>query len=78
MEIVQGKGFRLDILGYVRVLWGIGELGRRWVMKVCCVIGGMDMEKNSWIAKIMKSDAAKFKPGVAKKIIEDWKKEQGK
>ena len=36
------------------------------------------MEKDSWVDKIMQSDAARFKPEVAKKIIEDGKKEQGK
>ena len=35
------------------------------------------MEKDSWVEKVMRSDAARFKPEVVEKIIEDWKKEQG-
>ena len=36
------------------------------------------MEKDNWVEKVKGSDAAKFRPEVAEKIIEDWKKEQGK
>ena len=36
------------------------------------------MEKDSWVEKVMRSDAARFKPEVAKKIVEDWKKEREK
>ena len=32
------------------------------------------MEKDSWVDKVMQSDAARFKPEVAKKIVEDWDK----
>ena len=35
------------------------------------------MDKDSWVDKVMQSDAARFRPEVAKKIIEDWKKELG-
>ena len=38
---------------------------------------GEDMKKDSWVEKIMQSDAAKFRPGAAKKIIEDWGKGRG-
>ena len=36
------------------------------------------MDKDSWVEKVMQSDAAKFRPEAAKKIIEDGKKEEGK
>ena len=36
------------------------------------------MKKDSWVEKIMRSDAARFRPEVAKKIVEDCKKEQEK
>ena len=36
------------------------------------------MGKDSWVEKVMRSDAARFRPEVAKKIIEDCKKERGK
>ena len=32
------------------------------------------MGEDSWVERIKESDAAKFKPEVAEKIIEDWKK----
>ena len=58
--IVQTKGkFGLDTFEYVGVLWGMME---------------GDMKKDSWVEKIKMSDAAKFKPGVVEKIVEDWEK----
>ena len=36
------------------------------------------MGKDSWVEKVMRSDAARFKPEVAKRIVEDLKKELGK
>ena len=36
------------------------------------------MKEDNWVDKIKESDAARFRPEAAKRIIEDWKKEQGK
>ena len=41
-------------------------------------ISERDMNKDSWVEKIKMSDAAKFKPGVVEKIVEDWEKGRGK
>ena len=43
---------------------------------ICVLCGDMedDMENDGWVEKIKESDAAKFKPEAAEKIIEDWKK----
>ena len=36
------------------------------------------MKKDSWVDKVMQSDAARFKPEAAKKIVEDWEREKGR
>ena len=57
MAIVQGKEFGLDTFKHMWVLWGMEDV----------------MEKYSWEEKIKQSDAARFKPEAAAKIIEDCK-----
>ena len=37
-----------------------------------------DMKEYNWVEKVKQSDAAKFKPQVVEKIIEDWEKENKK
>ena len=36
------------------------------------------MREDSWVEKVMQSDAAKFRPDMVEKIIEDWEKGEGK